>query len=84
MDGLLPYLDYLSEAEIGMLWDACNRNGWFEWRREHLDSRAKATGTRFVDDAAAIKELDREFGSGADFVSHGSVGRDVLGDWDLD
>lgn len=60
MDGLLPYLDYLSEADIGMLWDACNKNGWFEWRREHLDSRAKANGTRFVDDAAAVRELDRE------------------------
>ena len=43
-----------------MLWDACNNNGWFEWRREHLDSRVKATGMRFVDDAAAIKELDRD------------------------
>ena len=59
-DGLLPYLDYLSETHIGILWRACNKNGWFEWRREHLDSRAKATGTRFVDDAAAVKELDRE------------------------
>ena len=59
-DGLLPYLEYLSETGIGMLWRACNRNGWLEWRREHLDSRAKAMGMRFVDDAAAVKELDQD------------------------
>ena len=60
MDGLLPYLDYLSETDLSMLWDACNKNSWFEWRREHLDSRATAMGMTFVDDAAAIKELDRD------------------------
>ena len=60
MDGLLPYLEYLSESDIGMLWQACNKNGWFDWRREHLDSLAKATGIRFVDDAAALMELDRD------------------------
>ena len=59
-DGLLPYLEYMSEIDIAMLWDACNKNGWFEWRREHLDSRVKATGMRSVDDAAAVKELDRD------------------------
>ena len=60
MYGLLPYLEYLSETDLSMLWDACNKNGWFEWRREHLDSRPRATGIRFLDDAAAIKELDRD------------------------
>ena len=60
MDGLLRYLDYLSESDIVLLWRACNENGWFEWRREHLDARAKETGTRFVDDATATKELDRD------------------------
>ena len=60
IDGLLPYLEYLSEAYITMLWDACNKNSWFEWRRQHLDSRASAMGKRFVDDASAIRELDRD------------------------
>ena len=60
VEGLLPYLKHLSEAGITMLWDACNKNGWFEWRRQHLDSRVSAMGMRFVDDAAAIRELDRE------------------------
>ncbi|MCY4002687.1 MAG: hypothetical protein OXF33_03135 [Rhodospirillales bacterium] len=71
MNGLLPYLDYLSDADITMLWDACNKNRWFEWRRQHLDSRASAMGTRFVDDAAAIKELDQELeGDGPLFRMH--------------
>ena len=43
-----------------MLWRMCNKNGWFEWRRAHLDSRAIATGMRFVDDSAALMELDRD------------------------
>ena len=60
IDGLLPYLGYLSEADITMLWDACNKNSWFDWRRQHLESRAIAMGLRFVDDASAIGELDRE------------------------
>ena len=60
IDGLLPYLEYLSEADITMLWDACNKNSWFDWRRQHLDSRAIAMGMRFVDNALAIRELDRD------------------------
>ena len=60
MDGLLPYLEQLSENNIGILWQACNKNGWFDWRRLHLDSSAKAIGVRFVDDAAALVELDRK------------------------
>ena len=59
-DGLLPYLEYLSETDIDLLWRACNKNRWFAWRREHLDFRAKASGMRFVDDAAALTELDRD------------------------
>ena len=60
MDGLLSYLDYLSEADITMLWYECNKSSWFEWRREHLDARAKEIGIRFVDVAAATKELDSD------------------------
>ena len=59
MEGLLPYLDYISEADIGNLWHVCNENGWFDWRRKHIDARAKATGLRFCDDRAAVEELDR-------------------------
>ena len=60
MKALLPYLNYVSEGDIRMLWLECNKNRWFEWRREHLDARARRVGTRFVDSAAAIKELDSD------------------------
>ena len=60
MDGLLPYLDYLSDADITMLWSECNKNRWFEWRQEHLDARAKQIGTRFVDNVSATRALDRD------------------------
>ena len=58
MEALLPYLDYLSDLDIDSLWEACNENGWFDWRREHLDSRAKLAGVPFVDAGAVAKELD--------------------------
>ena len=60
IDGLLPYLEYLSEIDIKILWEACNQNSWFEWRRQHLDSRANTESIRFVDDTAALDELDCE------------------------
>ena len=60
MEALLPYLDHLSDHDVFLLWEACNDNGWFDWRREYLDTRAKQTGARFVDAASALKELDKE------------------------
>ena len=60
MEGLVPYLHHLSEGDVMMLWEACNRNRWFAWRRKYLDERAKAGRLRFVDDAAALRELDEE------------------------
>ena len=69
LDGLLPYLDYLSDGCIVMLWRTCNRNGWYDWRRRYLDSRAKAIDMPFVDDAAAIRELDKQLeGTGSSFA----------------
>ena len=59
MDALLPYLDHLADYDVKSLWDACNENGWFDWRRRHLDSRAKRVGVRFVDSASVMQELDR-------------------------
>lgn len=34
---LEPYLDFLEETPIHSLWTACNVDGFFEWRRTHLD-----------------------------------------------
>ena len=60
LEALLPYLDHLDDRNFLSLWEACNENGWFEWRREHLDSRAKRAGGRFVDGASALQELNKE------------------------
>ena len=60
MKALLPYLDHLSDLDIRWLWEACNENSWFDWRRRHLDWRAKRAGGRFVDATSAMKELDKE------------------------
>ena len=60
MEALVPYLDHLADNDVVSLWEACNENGWFDWRRRHLDSSAKRAGGRFVDTASAMKELDKE------------------------
>ena len=79
LDGLLPYLEYLSETDISMLWHTCNECGWVDWRRDHLDSRAKAAGVRFLDDIAALMELDRDLNrDGPQFPSY-RWGEEFLG-----
>ena len=67
MEALLPYLDYLDDHDVVSLWDACNENGWFDWRRRHLDSCAKRAGGRFVDTASAMIELDKELARSESF-----------------
>ena len=62
MDALLPYIDHLSDFDVLSLWEACNENRWFDWRRQHLDSHAKRAGGRFVDAASTLKELDDVLG----------------------
>lgn len=39
---LSEYLDLLSEIDFRLLWDECNRKGWYELRRELLDVHPKA------------------------------------------
>jgi hypothetical protein len=34
-----PYLDLLEEMPILSIWTACNLDGFYEWRRKHLDHR---------------------------------------------
>ena len=60
MEALLPYLDHLSDHDILLLWETCNENRWFDWRRRHIDSRAKLEGGRFVDAVSALRDLDNE------------------------
>lgn len=39
IDSLLPYLDHLGDSNLHSLWELCNKRGWVEWRRQHLDAR---------------------------------------------
>ena len=36
---LIPYLNFLSDHEISDLWEVCNKMGWYQLRRDYLDSR---------------------------------------------
>ena len=78
MDALLPYIDHLSHGDIRLLWEACNENRWFEWRRQHLDRHAKRAGGRFVDASAALEELDRDLGRSEPFPWTDHWGEAVL------
>ena len=60
MEALLPYLDHFSDLDVGLLWEACNENGWFDWRRVHLDARVKEAGSGFVDGVWFEKRLEGE------------------------
>ena len=60
VEGLMPYLEYLSEFDIQSLWEECGRNGWTEFRQQHLEERVRSTGTRlFIDDNLAMEGLDK-------------------------
>jgi hypothetical protein len=34
-----PYLKYMDNQQLSLLWWECNRHKFFEWRRNHLDNR---------------------------------------------
>ena len=55
-----PYLDLLGEMPIDSLWTACNVDGFFEWRRIHLDHRIPEKWRRRqgIDDADLFAGLD--------------------------
>ena len=60
METLVPYLEYLEDSDWFSLWEECNRHGWFDWRRVHLDSRVSGGRHRFVDHTSVLKDLDQE------------------------
>ena len=41
LEVLIPYLDYLDEMDLDKFSEECNRQGWFEFRKEYLDIRLK-------------------------------------------
>ena len=62
---LLPYLDHLGDLDILHLWETCNSHGWFDLRRQHLDTRVKADNKIvYVDDNRAMKALDDSLSTG--------------------
>ena len=65
IEALLPYFDHLDDNEVRQLWEVCNNNGWFEFRRRHLDSRVKPNSVNvYVDDNRAMAGLDYMFAKG--------------------
>ena len=62
---LLPYLEHLDDSDILTLWEICNSHGWFDLRRQHLDTRVKADNKIvYVDDNRAMKYLDDSLSTG--------------------
>ena len=60
IEALRPYFCYLSDFDIQELWQVCGKNGWKEFRRQHLDALVlNCETTLFVDDSKAMLELDK-------------------------
>lgn len=70
MEGLLPYLDYLSESDVHRLWDTCNKQGWISWRRQYLDSHLSEEwrNREYLSDAKAIESLNELLGQALPWV----------------
>ena len=65
LQALLPYLDHLSDLDVLNLWETCNDHGWFEWRRQHLDSRLRIGRAKiYENDNRAMADLDEMFPKG--------------------
>jgi len=62
LHNMKPYLDLFPEEEIEQLWDACTKNGWLDFRTQHLEPRMRKISNRRVclpDDPVDTKYLDR-------------------------
>ena len=58
--GVLPHARLLSRFGTNRLWDECNRRGWFEIRRKHLDGLIRKPFPRGWWDREEVEsELDR-------------------------
>jgi hypothetical protein len=57
---LLPYIDLVDEMGIYDLWNLCNQQGWYDWRRDHLDQRLSQTWRKRcgIDESLLFEELD--------------------------
>ena len=60
IEALRPYFCHLSDFDIQQLWLVCGKNGWKQFRRQHLDSRLlNCDTTLFIDESRAMEELDK-------------------------
>ncbi|WP_334389779.1 hypothetical protein [Bradyrhizobium sp. AZCC 2262] len=59
VEALVPYLDLLGDLAIDHFWRRCNERGWFEFRRQHLDSRlSHPRYTELLGEENTFKALD--------------------------
>jgi len=61
IESLLPYLNNLGDIDLRKFWEECNRQGWYEFRRMHLDVLVKSD---YTDDDRAMASLDKAFLNG--------------------
>jgi hypothetical protein len=69
VQSLVPYVDHLDDLDILHLWEICNDHGWFDLRRQHIDSRLRLDrhALMYVDDGRALEHLDELLAEGSPF-----------------
>lgn len=61
LEAICPHISFLDESSLHDLWEGCNQDGFFDWRRNHLDHllsdawRARSG----IQDSDHFAELDR-------------------------
>ncbi|VUX55555.1 conserved protein of unknown function [uncultured Woeseiaceae bacterium] len=61
VEGLIPYLDHMSDSDIFAFWELCNQRGWVDLRQDHFDSRLGMWRAKTgLDDETLRAELGRE------------------------
>jgi hypothetical protein len=72
IEGLLPYLDYLSQSDVHHLWEICNKRRWISLRRQYLDGRLSGEwrDREYLSDAKATEALDELLGQALPWVDH--------------
>lgn len=89
LHNLKPYLDLFPEEEIELLWDACTKKGWLDFRTQYLEPLMRKISNRrgcLPDDPVDTKYLDRALAATAGEIVNLShwldrpVGRGVVRD----
>ena len=59
LEALVPYMDLLSDLDIHTFWTHCNERGWFEFRKQYLDSRLTGRWAKLacLDEAQIFSEF---------------------------